>query len=151
MKAREATRRNVVSIAPEATLKDAAVLMDGANVGALVVLDRGRLVGIVTDRDIVRRGVAQQLPSDARIDAVMTADPITLDAEADLRAALPIFRTRACRRVPVVSRGDVVGVLSADDLLIDLVRDLGDVVRPIIGEVIFGHHDTDVPDVAHEL
>jgi CBS domain-containing protein len=150
MKAREAIRHDVVSIAPEQTLRDAAALMDRANVGALVVLDRGRLVGIVTDRDIVRRGVAQQLPADARIDAVMTPDPFTIDADADLRVALPTFRTHACRRLPLVSHGEVVGVLSADDLLVDLINDLGDVVRPIIGEVIFGHHDTDATAVVKQ-
>ncbi len=148
MKAIEAIRKNVVSVAPDATLHEAAELMDRDNVGALVVLDEGRLVGIVTDRDIVRRGVAQQLPPGARIDAVMTSEVVTLDADADARAALPIFRTHACRRLPLVSDDRVVGVLAVDDLLIDLISDLGDVVRPITGEVIFGHHDASSLDVA---
>ena len=124
--------------------------MDRGNVGALVVLDEGRLVGIVTDRDIVRRGVAQQLPPDARIDAVMTSAVVTLDADADVRAALPIFRTHAYRRLPLVSDGRVVGVLAVDDLLIDLISDLGDVLRPITGEVIFGHHDASSLDVGRQ-
>ena len=63
MKAIEAIRKNVVSVAPDATLKEAAELMDRGNVGTLVVLDEGRLVGIVTDRDIVRRGVAAAAPA----------------------------------------------------------------------------------------
>jgi CBS domain-containing protein len=148
MKANEAIRKNVVSVAPDATLTEAAALMDRTNCGALVVIDGGRLVGIVTDRDIVRRGVAEQLPSDARIDAVMTTELVTLDADADLRAAFPIFRNHACRRLPLVRGDEVVGVLSVDDLLIDLISDLGDVVRPITGEVIFGHHETPAPEVA---
>jgi CBS domain-containing protein len=146
VRAIEAIRKNVVSVAPDATLAEAAELMERANVGALVVLDAGRLVGIVTDRDIVRRGVAQRVPADARIDSVMTADVVTLDADADIRAALPLFRAHACRRLPLTSGDDVVGVLTVDDLLIDLVNDLGDLIRPIVGEVIFGHHETALPD-----
>jgi CBS domain-containing protein len=145
MKAVQAIRKNVVSVAPDASLAEAAHLMDAGNVGALVVLDGDRLAGIVTDRDIVRRGVALGLPPDARIDAVMTTEVVTLDAQADLRAALPLFRRHACRRLPLVSGNEVVGVLTVDDLLIDLINDLGDVVRPVTGEVIFGHHDAPLP------
>jgi CBS domain-containing protein len=148
MRVIQAIRKNVVSIAPDATLAEASEVMERANVGALVVLDGARLTGIVTDRDIVRRGVAHGLPPDARIDAVMTPDVVTLDADADIRAALPLFRTHACRRLPLTSDGQVVGVLALDDLLVDLVNDLSDVIRPIIGEVIFGHHDAPLPDVA---
>lgn len=148
MKAIETIRKNVVSIAPGATLADAAELMERANVGALIVLDGDRLAGIVTDRDIVRRGVAHHLPPDARIDAVMTTEVVTLDADAEARAALPLFRTHACRRLPLTSGNKVVGILAVDDLLINLVSDLGDVVRPITGEVIFGHHEAPLPHVA---
>jgi CBS domain-containing protein len=146
MRAIEAIRKRMVGIPPDATLAHAAEFMERANVGALVVLDGEQLVGIVTDRDIVVRGVAHSLPADARIDAVMTTDVVTLDADADLRAALPLFRTHACRRLPLMSDGRVVGVLAVDDLLIDLVNDLGDVVRPITGEVVFGHHEAPLPD-----
>ncbi len=138
----------MVSVPTDATLGHAAEFMERANVGALVVLDGERLAGIVTDRDIVVRGVAHNLPADARIDAVMTTEVVTLDADADLRAALPILRTHACRRLPLISDGRVVGMLTVDDLLIDLIADLGDVARPITGEVIFGHHEAPLPDRA---
>jgi hypothetical protein len=53
-------------------------------------------------------------------------------------------------RLPLVSDDRVVGVLAVDDLLIDLISDLGDVVRPITGEVIFGHHEASFVDVARQ-
>ncbi len=146
MRAIEAIRKRLVTVPPDATLEHAADFMARANVGALVVLDGERLAGIVTDRDIVLRGVAHGLPADARIDAVMTTEVVTLDADADLRGVLPIFRTHACRRLPLISEGRVVGMLTVDDLLIDLIADLGDIARPITGEVIFGHHDAPLPD-----
>ncbi len=141
MEAREAMRKELVAIAPDAPVHEAATLMDRHAVGALVVMEEERLLGIVTDRDLVVRGVARQLPVDARVDSVMTPDPIVLDAHADLRAALPIFRTHAFRRLPLVDGDRVVGLLTVDDLLVDLIADLGDVVRPVTGEVIFGHPD----------
>lgn len=148
MRAIEAIRKRVVSLAPDATLRQTAELMERANVGAVVVLDGERLAGIVTDRDIVVRGVLHDLPTDARVDAVMTTDVVTLDADADLRSVLPIFRSHAFRRLPLVTEGRVVGMLTVDDLLIDLVNDLGDVVRPITGEVVFGRHDAPLPEPA---
>ena len=148
MRAIEAIRKRLVSVTPDATLSHAAQFMERANAGALVVLDGERLVGIVTDRDIVVRGVAHNFPANARIDSVMTTEVVTLDADADLRAALPIFRTHACRRLPLMSDDRVVGMLTVDDLLVDLIADLGDIARPITGEIIFGHHEVPLPERA---
>ena len=149
MNAIELSRTNhAVTVDPSTTLSAAAALMDQKNVGALIVIDHDQLVGIVTDRDIVTRGVAKHLPSDARIDAVMTSEVVTLSADAEVRDAFPLLRTHAIRRLPLLSDGQVVGVVAVDDLLIGLIADLADVVRPITGEVIFGHHSIDRPLVA---
>ncbi len=139
MRALDASRKVPVTITPEASLAEAARVMDRVVVGALVVVDAGRPVGIVTDRDLVVRGLARDIPGDARVDAVMSPHLIALDADADLRDALPILRSHAIRRLPLIANGEIVGMLTADDLLIDLVADLGDVVRPITGQVVFGY------------
>jgi CBS domain-containing protein len=132
-----------VTIAPDASLAEAARMMDRCVVGALIVLDGERPVGIVTDRDLVVRGLARDVPADARVDAVMSQGIQALQADADVRAALPIFRSHAIRRLPLVDNGKVVGMLTTDDLLIDFVADLGDVIRPITGEVVFGYPEPD--------
>jgi CBS domain-containing protein len=143
MRAVDATRKAPVTIAAGASLAEAAGMMDQCVVGALIVVDGERPVGIVTDRDLVVRGLARDVPADARVDAVMTQGIHALDADADVRAALPILRSHAIRRLPVVDDGKVVGMVTTDDLLIDLVADLGDVVRPITGEVVFGYPEPD--------
>lgn len=145
MRVKDALRRSAVGIGPDHTMAEAAEIMDTAGVGALAVLDGERLVGIVTDRDLVRRGMARGLPSDARVDMVMSTDVVTIDAGEDLHDAFARFRTHAIRRLPVMESGRFVGMVAVDDLLIDLAADLGDLVRPITGEVIFGHHDPPVP------
>ena len=146
MRAIDAIRKPAATIANNASIAEAAKLMDARVVGALVVTDGDRPVGIVTDRDLVVRALARDVPVDARVDAVMSPGIMALGADDDVRRALPIFRSNAIRRLPVVRDGKIVGMLTADDLLIDLIADLGDVVRPITGQVAFGHpEDSAVP------
>ena len=145
MKASEGIRRSGVGIGTDRTIRDAAKVMEQAGVGALAVIDTGRLVGIVTDRDLVRRGLAQDLESDALIDGVMTSPVVTIEAEADLHDAFSIFRTHAIRRLAVVRDDHFVGMISVDDLLINLAAELGDLSRPVTGEVLFAHHESPVP------
>jgi CBS domain-containing protein len=143
--ASQAIRRSGVGIGPGQTIGEAAVLMDEAGVGSLAVLEDGRLIGIVTDRDLVRRGLARRVPADARVDVCMSTPVITIDAEADVHDAFALFRRTGCRRLPVVRDGSFVGMLTVDDLLINLASDLADIARPVTAEVIFGHHDSPPP------
>jgi len=145
MRTIEAVRRSGIGIGPERTIRDAAGIMEQAGVGALAVIDRDHLVGILTDRDLVRRGLALGLPADARVDAVMTAPVVTIDADADLHEAFVLFRTHAVRRLALVRAGQFVGMITIDDRLIDLAGDLADLARPVTAEVIFGHHDNPSP------
>jgi CBS domain-containing protein len=143
----EGVRRSAVGLRADQSIQDAAVLMEAAGVGSLAVLDDGLLVGIVTDRDLVRRGLARGLAPDARIDGVMSSPVVTVDADADLHDAFAVFREHAVRRLAVVRGEQLVGVLTVDDLLVDLAADLGDLARPVTAEVLFGHRDSPVPAV----
>jgi CBS domain-containing protein len=141
----DAVRRSGVGIGPDRTVHDAALLMEQAGVGALAVVEGDHLVGIVTDRDLVRRAMAKGLTLEARVDGVMSAPVLTIDARADLRDAYALFRTNAVRRLPVVRDGQFVGMVTVDDLLVGLAGDLADLVRPVTAEVLFSHHDSPVP------
>jgi CBS domain-containing protein len=146
MKVLETMRRPGVVIRPDETIHAAAVLMESTGVGALAVVDHDRLVGIVTDRDLVRRAMATRMPGDARIDSVMSTPVVTIDADADLHDVFPLFRTHAVRRIAVVRGDEFVGMMTVDDLLIGMAAALEDLARPVTAEVIFGgHHDTPVP------
>jgi signal-transduction protein with cAMP-binding, CBS, and nucleotidyltransferase domain len=114
------------------------MIMDQAGVGSLAVLDDGRLVGIVTDRDLVRRGLARDLAPTAPVEKVMSTPVVTIGAEADLHSAFKLFRTHAVRRLAVVDFDDFVGMITVDDLLVDLAADLFDLARPIAAEVFTG-------------
>lgn len=147
MRTIDSIRRSGLGIAPGRTITDAARIMETAAVGSLAVVDGDDLVGIVTDRDLVRRGMAMGLSPEARVDGVMSTPVVTIDAEADLHGAFTLFRTHAVRRLAVVRDGRFVGVITVDDLLIDLAADLVDLARPVTAEVLFGHHDAPVPAV----
>lgn len=141
MRVMDVLRRTGVGVAPHQTIRDAAQLMESAGVGALAVLDDERLVGVVTDRDLVRRALAKGAEPDWRIDAVMTSPAVTIDAEADLHEAFAVFRQHAIRRLAVVRENVFVGMVSVDDLLIDLAGDLGDLARPVTAEAIFADRE----------
>lgn len=145
MRTIDAVRRSGVGIRPEQTIREAAVLMEQAGVGSLAVIDGKNLVGIVTDRDLVRRGLARGLASDARVDGVMTSPVVTISADADLHEAFALFRTHAVRRLAVVRDEQFVGMTTVDDLLVDLAADLADLARPVTAEVLFAHRDSPVP------
>jgi CBS domain-containing protein len=147
MKVIEGIRRSGVGIGPGQTIREAATIMERSGLGALAVVDGENLVGVVTDRDLVRRGMARNLPYDARVDGLMSAPVVTIDADTDLHGAFALFRTHGVRRLAVVRASRFVGMITIDDLLIDLAADLSDLSRPVIAETIFGHHDSPLPAV----
>ena len=146
MRTGDAIRRSEVAVRADQTVHAAAKLMSAAGVGALVVIDEDHApIGIVTDRDLVRRSMARNGPGDARVDSVMSTPVVTIDADADVHSAFALFRSNGARRLVVVEDGAFIGVVSVDDLLIDLAADLSDLARPVTAETVFGHHDAAVP------
>jgi CBS domain-containing protein len=137
----DAVRRSGVGIGPERTVRDAAAIMEQAGVGSLAVIDGARLVGIVTDRDLVRRALAPGLAPDVRVDTVMSSPVVTIAADADLHDAFSLFRTHGMRRLAVLRDGQFVGMITIDDLLVDLAADLADLARPVTAEILFAHRD----------
>jgi signal-transduction protein with cAMP-binding, CBS, and nucleotidyltransferase domain len=142
MQAREAIRKPPATIRSGSSIGEAARLMDRKAVGALVVVDDDdHPIGIVTDRDLAVRGLGRVLPRDAAVDRVMTSDLVTLPAGADVREAIKMFYRHPWRRLPLTDGGRMVGMLTVDDLVLDLVNDLDSLVRPVFGQVIFGGGD----------
>jgi CBS domain-containing protein len=146
MHAIEAARKPPATITADRSITEAADEMDRLAVGALVGVEPdGRPVGIVTDRDLVVRALARRASADARVDSVMSTNLLTLAPDADLRDALRIFERHAIRRLPLVADDRVVGMLSMDDLVVDLTDDLARLTRPITAQVLFGHREPAAP------
>jgi CBS domain-containing protein len=116
---REAMTPVVRTASPEQSLVDAAQMMKSDDAGAIPVVDGGRLVGIVTDRDIAVRAVAEGVdPRTTTIDKIATGDLVTVHSDHDLDEALALMARHQVRRLPVVeaSDGQVVGILAQADV-----------------------------------
>ena len=112
------------------TLAAAARQMRDADVGDVIVTEGGSVRGIVTDRDVTVRGVAEGLdPARATVGEIVTRDLVTVGPDDDLSAAADRMRDYAVRRLPVVENGQLVGVVSLGDLAID--RDPNSVLADI--------------------
>jgi CBS domain-containing protein len=101
-----------LTVAPEDTLGEVADRMTQKNVGAVIVKDFGRLIGILTERDMLRAMAARVHTSDARVRQFMTADPITVAPDTDLEDAAQIMLDNGFRHLPVVDGSTVVGIVS---------------------------------------
>jgi signal-transduction protein with cAMP-binding, CBS, and nucleotidyltransferase domain len=145
MKAREVMVKAPVTLPTRATIHEAATAMDRACVGAVVVLDGERPVGLVTDRDLVTRALARRMPLDARVDAVMSTGVVCVDADAELSEVASILAVHPFRRVPVVEQDRMVGMVTLDDLVVRLANDLHSVTKGVAAQLLFGHAEPQTP------
>jgi CBS domain-containing protein len=103
---------NFITVAPEDTLGEVAERMTRQNTGAVIVKDFGRLIGILTERDMLRAMAARVHTSDARVRQWMTADPVTAAPDMDLDEAAQVMLDNGFRHLPVVEGQNVLGVVS---------------------------------------
>ena len=108
---------NLVTCPTTATIADAARLMRDREIGdVLVTGDSGRLAGIVTDRDLVVRCLADGAAAEATIDRACSGDLMTVAPDSSVDEALRLMRARSLRRIPVVNDGRAVGIVTLGDL-----------------------------------
>jgi CBS domain-containing protein len=106
-------RTEVIVVAPEDTLGEVAERMSAVNVGAVVVKDYGRLIGILTERDMLKAMAARVHTSEARVRQWMTEDPLTASADMEAVEAAQIMLEHNFRHLPIVDDGGaVVGLVS---------------------------------------
>jgi CBS domain-containing protein len=118
-KIREAMTPMVASVKPDDNLMTAAQTMRDNGIGDVVVLDSGSLFGLVTDRDIVVRGIADgRDPQATPVGEIASRSVKVISPDDDIDHAVEIMRKEAVRRLPVVEDGRVIGVLSLGDLAV---------------------------------
>jgi CBS domain-containing protein len=108
----------VFSVSPAITVAAAAKEMDRHRVGAILVMESGRIAGIFTERDVLSRVVAGGLdPNTTPIERVMTRDPITVASSTTVEEVMALFTNKRFRHLPVVDDGLLVGLISIGDIL----------------------------------
>ena len=130
---RDVMTPGVRTVSPSQSLAEAAEVMKGEDVGAVPVVEEGRLAGIVTDRDIVIRAVADRRdPQTVKVEEVASRDLVTVEPGQDLDQALALMARHQVRRLPVVEQGQLVGMLAQADLALEAKeKKVGETVEEI--------------------
>ncbi|ATZ28639.1 CBS domain-containing protein [Streptomyces lavendulae] len=126
----------VVTARAGAPIAEVARHMEFYGVGCVVVTEEETLLGIVTDRDIAVHAVARGIGGDEPVRTVMTAPVVTIGVEDDIHEAYRTFRRSGVRRLPVVDGSRVVGILTVDDMLMDVFRRVADLLGPVARSVL---------------
>ena len=114
--ARKVMSRTLLTVAPEAPLREVAERMVSRDVGAALVTEGERLVGIVTERDVLR-AVARGTPEDTSVAELMTPDPETMEPDESTEHAAVLMIHGGFRHLPIVEDDEIVGMLSIRDLM----------------------------------
>ncbi|WP_374771940.1 CBS domain-containing protein [Streptomyces sp. NBC_01310] len=117
----EVMTENPVTVDKLTSLAEAARVMRDADIGDVLVVDEGRLRGILTDRDLVVRAMAENRdPAETTVQAICSSDPVTVRPSDDVIHAVTLMRRNALRRLPVETEdGELVGVVTLGDLAVE--------------------------------
>jgi CBS domain-containing protein len=129
-KIRDVMTANPATIPASSAVVEAARAMRDRDIGDVVVLQDDRVCGIVTDRDIVVRGIAQgRDPAQTKLADICSRDLVTVSPNDDVADAVRLMKEKAIRRLPVVENGRPVGIVSIGDLATEQDR------RSALGEI----------------
>jgi CBS domain-containing protein len=122
----------VYSVEPTTTVLDAIKLMAEKGIGALVVLDKGRLAGIVSERDYARKIVLlERSASDITISEIMTADVLVVGPSDTSSHCMQLMTDRHLRHLPVIAEGELIGLLSIGDLVKHTIADQASLIQQL--------------------
>ena len=116
-KAKDVMIKNVKTISPSATMAEAAKAMKKNRIGSLVVVKGNRPVGIITERDLAYKIIAEEQSLDMKVREVMTKDLKTVQPEKSIKDAARLMAAHVIRRLPVVEGGKLVGIITIEDIM----------------------------------
>lgn len=132
-------KQNLYTIAPESTVDDALSLMALRNIGALPVVEAGRLTGIVSERDYVRKVSRHgHSANDLQVADIMSSPVITVAPRQTIRECMALFTDRYLRHLPVVDEGRLIGLLSIGDIVKSMVAEQEQLIEQL-EQYIRGH------------
>jgi CBS domain-containing protein len=124
--------KGVVEVAPETNVRDAAKMMRDAKIGALLVIRDERLVGILTERDVLNKVVADNLdPDKVQVREIMTRDVVVIKPGRSVRDAMRIVTQKHLRHLPVVDDDQLIGMVSGGDLTRSIVAEEEEVIESL--------------------
>ena len=128
----EAKSGAVHSVRPDAKVIDALRLMADKNIGALVVLDGARLVGIFSERDYARKvSLHDKSPHDMSVSEIMTSEVVTIDPSRTLEECMALVTSRRIRHLPVTHGETLIGVISIGDLVKEVIAEQEQTIKQL--------------------
>jgi len=122
MVVKDIVKRNIVFISANESIQDAAMLMDDRNIGSLLIRDKGQYVGIITERDIMRKVVAMGKIADVtKVRDIMSPALLTIDINSTLEEAQIMMDKKGIRRLVVTEKDRIVGIITQRDVANSLV------------------------------
>jgi len=113
---KEYMKANVITVSKDTTMEQVAKIMTEKNIGSVIVVDNGKPVGIITERDIVK-GIGKGKKLDSKAEEIMTSSLITIREDSPITGALALMRQFNIRHLPVVNdKGELTGIISIRDI-----------------------------------
>lgn len=123
MKVKDIMSSDVSYVDTTSKILEIAMLMKKKDIGSVPVLQNNNVVGIITDRDIIIRAIAENKDiSQVTAEQIMTADPICIEENKDIDKAADLMAEYQVKRLPVVSKGRLVGIIALGDLAIEQIH-----------------------------
>ena len=129
-------RLNHPQLTCDKSVTDASILMRDENIGAIIIVEGFKVVGIFSERDVMNRVVAKGLnPDETKFDSVMTTNLITVPIETRATVAIELMNRRRIRHLPVTKKNRVVGVVNMRTLLGHVIRNLATINKDLQNEL----------------
>jgi CBS domain-containing protein len=120
---REVMAKDPITLPPDSSVLDAARCMRDSDIGDVIIVDSDRATGILTDRDVIVRAIAEEKdPATTKVSEVASMNPVTLSPDDSIDEAVNLMRQHNIRRLPVVENGRPVGILTIGDLAMERDR-----------------------------
>jgi CBS domain-containing protein len=110
--------KNVITVKPDFILKKAAEIMSNYHIGSLVVLESNKLVGILTERNILVAVAEGRNPELTTVEEVMTRKVITIEPSKTIEDAVALMKEHSIKKLPVVDNDKLVGIITASDIIV---------------------------------
>lgn len=128
----QAKGSRVLSVSPDDSVLDAIKVMAAGQVGALLVMNQGSLLGVISERDYARKVILEnRSSSDTRVSDIMTSPVLTVGPEDGVRRCMEVMTEARVRHLPVVAEGVVVGVVSIGDLVKAVIEEQRDQIEQL--------------------
>ena len=114
---RDAMKENVITIESCDSIKDAAIKMDDADIGAIIVTENNSPIGILSERDFVRRVYAKEIPVSSLVSEVMSKPLITIGPDETVWELSHLMKTKNIHKVPVIENDNLIGIVTNTDLV----------------------------------